>query len=128
MYRKGTDQIIRRWVPEEEQKAVLQEAHQGIAGGHFSKEIIGRKILQAELWWPTVLKEAHNYAKQCLWCQKEGRPDNKHRMPLNLVLPMESFQKWGLDFVGPIKPRAKRTCNRGTFWWQHIIAQNGLKM
>ena len=68
LYRKGIDQIIRRCVPEEEQKAVLQEAHQGIAGGHFCGKITGRKILQAGLWWPIVLKEAHNYAKQCLWC------------------------------------------------------------
>lgn len=112
LYRKGVDQIIRRCVDEEEQKLVLQEAHQGVSGGHFSGEITGRKILQAGLWWPTVLKDAHTFAKECVWCQREGRPTNSDRMPLNPVLPLEPFQKWGLDFVGPFKPKAKQTGNK----------------
>ena len=32
-------------------------------------------------------------------------------MPHHSVLPLESFQKWGLDFVGPFKPLAMRTGN-----------------
>ncbi|WP_208972767.1 hypothetical protein, partial [Escherichia coli] len=41
LYRRGADQIIRRCVPDEEQKVVLQEAHFGISGGHFFGEITG---------------------------------------------------------------------------------------
>ena len=63
LYRKGVDQIIRRCVPDFEQDAVLQKAHSGISGGHFSRDITGKKVLQAGLWWPTVLKDAHEYAK-----------------------------------------------------------------
>ena len=33
-------------------------------------------------------------------------------MPHHLVLPLEPFQKWGLDFVGPFKPPVMRTGNR----------------
>ena len=33
-------------------------------------------------------------------------------MPHHPVLPLEPFQKWGLDFVGPFKPAAMRTGNR----------------
>ena len=32
-------------------------------GGHFLGEITGRKIFQAGLWWPSVLKDAHDFAK-----------------------------------------------------------------
>ena len=33
-------------------------------------------------------------------------------MPHYPVLPLEPFQKWGLDFVGPFKPPTMRTGNR----------------
>ena len=34
------------------------------------------------------------------------------RMPHQPVLPLEPFQKWGLDFVGPFTPTATQTGNR----------------
>ena len=33
-------------------------------------------------------------------------------MPDHLVLPLEPFQKWGLDFIVPFSPKAKHTTNR----------------
>ena len=33
-------------------------------------------------------------------------------MPHHLILPLELFQKWGLDIVGPFKPATMRTRNR----------------
>ena len=36
-------------------------------------------------------------------CQKEGQPHYSDRMLVQPILPLVPFQKWGLDFVGPIK-------------------------
>ena len=33
-------------------------------------------------------------------------------MPHQPILPLDPFQKWGLDFVGPFKPPAARTGNK----------------
>ena len=41
-----------------------------------------------------------------------GQPNEKDRMPHQPVLPLQPFQKWGLDFVGPFKPTAARTDNQ----------------
>lgn len=36
----------------------------------------------------------------------------KNLQPQNFVLPLEPFQKWGLDFVGPFYPPASHTVNK----------------
>ena len=72
LYKRGIDQVIRRCVPDFEQEIVLKEAHQGIARGHFSGEITGRKIFQVGLWWPTILKDAHEFEKRCIFLLERG--------------------------------------------------------
>ena len=41
-----------------------------------------------------------------------GQPTETVRMPHQPVLPLDPFQKWGLDFVGPFTPTTARTGNR----------------
>jgi hypothetical protein len=33
---------------------ILQELHGRVIGGHFSYDIIVKKILDANYWWPTM--------------------------------------------------------------------------
>ena len=112
LYHKGADGIWRRAVRSDEKDIILREAHCGVAGGHYAGDATARKIWQSGLWWPTTLKDAVRYAKECDLCQRMGQPTEQARMPHQPVLPLEPFQKWGLDFVGPFKPPAMRTGNR----------------
>ena len=50
LYHKGSDGIWRGCVCSDEKDAVLQEAHYGIAGGHYTEDATTRKIWQAGLW------------------------------------------------------------------------------
>ena len=41
-----------------------------------------------------------------------GQLNERDHMPHQPILPLESFKKWGLDFVGPFKPPATQTDNK----------------
>ena len=69
LYHKGADGISRRTVRSDEKELILREAHCGIAGGHYASEATTRKIWQSGLWWPTTLKDAVRYSKECDLCQ-----------------------------------------------------------
>jgi hypothetical protein len=113
LYHQSADGIICRHVVRQDERAeVLRECHSVVAGGHYAREVTARKVWQSGLWWPTVLRDAHLFAKECDVCQRTGQPQESARMPHQLVLPLEPFQKWGLDFVGPFNPAAAQTGNR----------------
>ena len=112
LYHKGSDDIWHCVVWQFKKYAILWEAHYGIVGGHYVGDAMAQKICQSGLWWPTTKKDAHKFCKQCELCQCMGQPTEQACMPHQPVLPLEPFQKWGLDFVGPFKPATARTGNK----------------
>ncbi|MCO5578765.1 hypothetical protein L7F22_032611 [Adiantum nelumboides] len=61
---------------------------------------------------PRLFQDAKDYVQDCDVCQRLGQPSQFSRMPLQPVLPLESFQKWQLDFIGPFKRATATTGNR----------------
>ena len=111
-YHKGSDDIWSRAVRQFEKHGILREAHYGIAWGHYDGNATGWKIWQSGLWWPTTKKDAHEFYRQCDWCQCMCQPTERAHMPHKPILPLELFQKWDLDFVCPFKPAAAWTGNK----------------
>jgi hypothetical protein len=82
---------------------------EGVARGHFGVDITTNKMLDARHWWPTLFKDTHDFCKNCDSCQKIGGFKTKSLAKLVTTFLEEPFMKWGLYFIGPIKPARRLT-------------------
>ncbi len=83
---------------------VMKKLHEVRSRWHFATKIMQKKILDVGYWWPTMYKNVHEYCKSCDACQRTKGLPTQSLAKLVTSLPKEPFMKWGLDFVGPIKP------------------------
>jgi hypothetical protein len=54
-----------------------------------------------------MFKDAHQYACKCDPCQRTSKPTPSTAMPLVPLIALPPFEKWGIDFVGPIAPATR---------------------
>ena len=57
LFKRESDMIIRRCVPETEQGEILNKCHTSPYGGHFAGDRTAHKILQSCFYWPTLFKD-----------------------------------------------------------------------
>jgi hypothetical protein len=86
---------------------ILHELHSGVGGGHFPSNITVRRIFDVGYWWPTMNKDVHEFCWTCDLCQQTSNLLTQNMVKLITIMLEEPFQKWGLDFIGPIKPTSQ---------------------
>jgi len=99
---------IRRCIQEDEIFDILKACHDGPCGGHFAERRTTHKVLQTRYYWPMIFKDAKKFVEACDSCQRAGRPCQADEMPLRPQLVIEPFERWALDFVGPINPSSNQ--------------------
>jgi len=102
LFKIEADQLLRRCVSNDEAKSILWHCHSSPYGGHFNGERTAAKVLQSGFYWPTLFKDAHKYVQHFNSCQRIGGISKRDEMPLNIILEVEAFDCWGIDFVGPL--------------------------
>ncbi|KAL1531311.1 hypothetical protein AAHA92_34002 [Salvia divinorum] len=65
LWKVGTDQVIRRCIPDWEQEDVLIHCHSLACGGHFGPKRTARKVLDSGFYWPSLHKDAYEFCQRC---------------------------------------------------------------
>ena len=81
--------------------SILEACHSSPVGGHHSFIWTSHKLLLCGYYWPTIHQYAHEFAKACDRCQRDGGISKRQELPLNPILVIELFDIWGIDFIGP---------------------------
>ena len=144
------DGILRRCVSKIEVPSILAVFHDSVCDGQFSGLLTGQKVLRADYFWPDLFKYAKEYIRKCDACQRYARNDLRIEMSLHVTLPLVSFEKWRIDYVGEVHPQSSKdmedivlatkyltkwaeskamktntTANAATFMYKNIISRFG---
>ena len=55
-------------------------------------------------YWPFIFQDARKYVRGFGSCQWMGQLSSVDEMPLQAQIALEPFEKWGINFIGPIHP------------------------
>jgi hypothetical protein len=102
---------------------ILHELHNGVGGRHFSLDIMVRKIFYVGYWWPTMNKDVHEFCQTFDLCQWIGNLLTQNMAKLITTLLEKPFQKWGLNFIIPIKPASHYFNN----WYILVVTNYAIK-
>ena len=93
--------IIRSCILENDQQNVISFCYDHLCGGHFSSKKTVKKIFQSGFYWSSIFLDAHAYYSACKRCHKLGSIGRTNMLSLNLILIVELFDVWNINFIGP---------------------------
>eukprot|EP00253_Pinus_taeda_P035194 PITA_35194 len=108
LFRWNYDSILLRCLEKHEAQKVLQELHDGPAGGHFGADTTSHKIIHVGYYYPTLFKDTHEYVRKCQICQTTSGRQRKPAFPLQPVNIEQPFEQWVLDIIGEITPHSSK--------------------
>ncbi|RDX87614.1 Retrovirus-related Pol polyprotein, partial [Mucuna pruriens] len=84
----------------------MEEVHEGTFGTHANGHTLARKILRAGYYWTKMESDFYQHVKKCMKCQTYADRTNTTPFVLHNLTSPWPFSMWGIDVIGPIKPKA----------------------
>ncbi|KAK9034176.1 hypothetical protein V6N11_050351 [Hibiscus sabdariffa] len=105
LYKRGSDQVLMRYVNAKEAQQIIEEVHEGIFGTHPNGFIMARRIMRFGYYWSTMESDYISYARKCHKCQIYADKLHAPPQPLHVMTSPWPFSTWGMDVIGPIFPK-----------------------
>jgi hypothetical protein len=97
LFHVNYDGVLLRCIEHDDACKLLRELHDIPVGGHFAGETMAHKILRVGYYWPTLLRDAHAYARKCKSYQVSAGRGKREVIPLHLVTISRPFKHWGIN-------------------------------
>ncbi|KAJ0942260.1 putative integrase, catalytic core, ribonuclease H domain, ribonuclease H-like superfamily [Helianthus annuus] len=105
LYKRSLAGPYLKCIEDPDVQEVLKDFHEGDCGNHTGGRALLSRILRTGYYWPTMKRDAVEYAKKCDPCQRHS---NILHQPAEFLHPIPSswpFMRWGMDIVGKL-PKA----------------------
>eukprot|EP00253_Pinus_taeda_P008901 PITA_08901 len=99
LYHRGIVIVLWRCITHEEAEKVLNDCHSGTCGGYQSGYATAKNILRVGYFWPTMFNDYIIVVRNCHACQIFDRKSRIPPTPLQPILTIGPFTKWGIDFM-----------------------------
>jgi hypothetical protein len=87
---------------QDEGKSLLAKIHVGVCGGHIGSGALTAKVFRQGFYWPSIIDDVSKVVTTCEACQKFSPNSKAPSQPPQLITPLLSLQRWGIDIVGPL--------------------------
>ena len=94
-------ECVRVVVPKVRRKEILDAAHRGLVGGHFSHNKMVATMRNV-FTWPGMNRDTRDYCRACVECQKAGRADQTKAPLIPLRVISVHYERLAVDIVGPL--------------------------
>jgi hypothetical protein len=107
-YWRTIDDVLLKFLGEEQAKVAVQDVHNGICGAHQSAYKINWLLQRVGFHWLTMMDDYVKYQKGCEVCQWFGNIQPAPASVMNSIVKSWPFIGWGLDFIGEIHPGSSK--------------------
>lgn len=87
---------------------VLKHCHDALTGGAHQGFDRTYNVVSSQYYWPRMYTHIHEYVSSCLACQRAKQPPVNQRAPLHPLPPVNTFERWHMDILGPLTPTKEK--------------------
>ena len=110
----------------------LEQAHDGLCGGHFHAKALHTKILRIGYHWPTMEEDCKAHVKTYLQFQKHANIEKQPTQELHSIISPWPFDTWGIYLISMINPHSREghkfviTATKFTIKWVEAIPMKSI--